>query len=374
GARGGYTAPPLLGLRGWRRGGGGGFSPYKKGHDRAAPPPNRWVPSPAMPHPPPRLYVGALGIEHRELVTGGKIDQPSPDVCEQRIREDEDRVSLGAAEIVERGIEVALGDGMHDVDFQPKRCGRCLRLRAVGYGIGIARIDQNPDHAGGRQQALQQLQLFRDQCVGEKAHASNIAPRPIHADDEAEFHRIGTDREHNGYARSRGFGGERGGGRTARGDHRDPTGNQLGRECRQAVELIVRPVVFNGDVPALDETGRTEALTEALDIGRITVSRGRAEKPDRGRRRLLRACPEWPRRGRAAEKRDEIGPPHSISSSARSRNDSGMASLSALAVVRLKTKSHLVGCSTGNSAAFVPRRILSTNSPARRNSAGRFGP
>jgi hypothetical protein len=95
---------------------------------------------------------------------------------------------LGAAEIVERGIEVALGDGMHDVDFQPKQCGRCLRLRAVGYGIGIARIDQNADHAGGRQQAPQQLQLFRDQRVGEEAHAGNIAPRPIHADDEAELH------------------------------------------------------------------------------------------------------------------------------------------------------------------------------------------
>src|SRR5215813_5260431 len=65
---------------------------------------------------------------------------------------------------------------------------------------------------------------------------------------------------------------------------------------------------------------------------------------------------------------------YSISSSARSRNDSGMASPSALAVVRLITRSHLVGCSTGNSATFVPRRILSTNSPARRNSAGRFGP
>src|SRR5262249_31339583 len=52
---------------------------------------------------------------------------------------------------------------------------------------------------------------------------------------------------------------------------------------------------------------------------------------------------------------------YSITPSARSRNDSGMASPSALAVVRLITKSHLVGCSTGNSAAFVPRRILSTN-------------
>jgi hypothetical protein len=152
----------------------------------------------AVAHQSAGLEVGAIGIEHRQLVTGGELGQPSAHAGEQRIREDEDRASLGAAEIVERGIEVALGDGMHDVDFQPKQCGRCLRLRAVGYGIGIARIDQNADHAGGRQQALQQLQLFRDQRVGEEAHAGNIAPRPIHADDEAELHGIGTDREHNG--------------------------------------------------------------------------------------------------------------------------------------------------------------------------------
>jgi hypothetical protein len=51
---------------------------------------------------------------------------------------------------------------------------------------------------------------------------------------------------------------ERGGGRGRRGDHRNPRGDQLGRERRQAVEPIVRPAVFNGDVPALDEAGSTD--------------------------------------------------------------------------------------------------------------------
>ena len=97
-----------------------------------------------------------------------------------------------------------------------------------------------------------------------------------------------------GMLRGRGLGGERGSSRATCGNHRDPTGDQLGRERRQAVELIVRPAVFNGEVPALDETGRTEPLTEALDIGRKTVGRGRAEKSDRGRRRLLRACHKRP--------------------------------------------------------------------------------
>jgi hypothetical protein len=50
----------------------------------------------------------------------------------------------------------------------------------------------------------------------------------------------------------------------------------------------------------------------------------------------------------------------SIISSARTRNDSGIVKPSALAVTRLMTSSNLVGCSTGRSPGFVPRRILST--------------
>src|SRR5262249_22945153 len=93
---------------------------------------------------------------------------------------------------------------------------------------------------------------------------------------------------------------------------------------------------------------------------------------------LLPPRRERPRHSRAAEQRDERAPfhlrTHSITSSARSRNDSGIVRPSALAVVRLMTNSHFVGCSTGRSAGFAPLRILSTYSAARRNRSGRFGP
>ena len=50
---------------------------------------------------------------------------------------------------------------------------------------------------------------------------------------------------------------------------------------------------------------------------------------------------------------------HSIISVTRTKNDSGMVKPSAFAVVLLKTRSNLRGCSTGMSAGFEPRRILS---------------
>ena len=74
---------------------------------------------------------------------------------------------------------------------------------------------------------------------------------------------------------------------------------------------------------------------------------------------LLRARRERPR-CRASEQRDELAPFHSITSSVRNRSDSGIVTPSALAVVRLMTRSNFVGCSTGMSDGLVPRKILST--------------
>src|SRR5215468_9925134 len=75
---------------------------------------------------------------------------------------------------------------------------------------------------------------------------------------------------------------------------------------------------------------------------------------------LLRASRQRPCR-RAAEERDEPAPlNHSITSSARSRIDGGMARPSAVAVLRFTTISNLVGSCTGRSPGFAPRRIRST--------------
>src|SRR6266508_3012965 len=75
---------------------------------------------------------------------------------------------------------------------------------------------------------------------------------------------------------------------------------------------------------------------------------------------LLRAPRERPGCRRDAEQRDELAALHSITSSARASKVGGTVRPSALAVTRLTTRSNLIGCSTGRSAGFAPRRILST--------------
>jgi hypothetical protein len=66
--------------------------------------------------------------------------------------------------------------------------------------------------------------------------------------------------------------------------------------------------------------------------------------------------------------------PYSITSSARASSVGGTVRPSVFAVVRFMTRSNLVGCSTGMSAGFAPRKILSTKLAARRKRSGMLGP
>src|SRR5262249_42822439 len=142
--------------------------------------------------------------------------------------------------------------------------------------------------------------------------------------------------------------------------------NQLSRQFGKSLIAPFRPAVFDGDVRALDITEVTQTQPEWFQPGGERRRRCRAQESNpRHLSRLLRACGNRPC-SRAAEQRDELAPLHSITSSARASNADGTVRPSALAVTRLMTRSNLVGCSTGMSAGFAPRRILSTNSAVRR--------
>src|SRR5262245_47583536 len=75
---------------------------------------------------------------------------------------------------------------------------------------------------------------------------------------------------------------------------------------------------------------------------------------------LLRARRERPRRRRAAEKRDEFAPSHSITSSARASSVGGKVRPRSFAILRLSTNSNLTGAWTGSSPGFSPLRMRST--------------
>src|SRR5262249_55519376 len=142
---------------------------------------------------------------------------------------------------------------------------------------------------------------------------------------------------------------------------------EIGGQRGEPTILALGPTILDRDVLALDVAAFLQPLPERGREMRERPRRRTAEIADHRHRRLLRARRERPGRRRAPQKRHELAALHSITSPARASRVGGTSRPSAFAVVRLITRSNLVGCSTGMSAGFAPRKILSTNSPARRN-------
>src|SRR5262249_36655486 len=151
-----------------------------------------------------------------------------------------------------------------------------------------------------------------------------------------------------------GHGGCRGEG--GHGNHGHATADEVCHERRQAIVSALHPVVLNHHVLALDVTGFAEGFAEPSAKARRVLGRSGAEKADDRHRRLLRTRRERPRR-RAAEQRDEVAAPHSITSSARPSSVGATSKPSVLAVWALITSSNLVDCTTGRSAGFSPLRM-----------------
>src|SRR5262245_23355455 len=127
------------------------------------------------------------------------------------------------------------------------------------------------------------------------------------------------------------------------------------RSPAQSIDVVLRRPILDGKVLPLDIAKIAQALPKVIPVGRVVYDAYSRHTADW----LLRARRQRPRR-RTADQRDELAPPHSITSSARASSEIGTVRPSALAVVRLMTRSNFVGCSTGISAGFAPRRILST--------------
>src|SRR5262249_22990683 len=85
-----------------------------------------------------------------------------------------------------------------------------------------------------------------------------------------------------------------------------------------------------------------QRLQERHTYWRLRFGRSAAEVADHRHWRLLRTRWQWPRCCRATDERYELATPHSITSSARARKDSGIVRPIAFAVLTLTTSSNLV--------------------------------
>jgi len=122
----------------------------------------------------------------------------------------------------------------------------------------------------------------------------------------------------------------------------------------------VLPAIFDYDGSTFDPSEFTQPRHKGSCPGTPGRSVRTQEPYGWQSARLLPAYRHWPR-DRARESCHELAPSHhSMTSSARASSAGGTSRPSAFAVIRLSARSNLVGCSTGISPGFAPRRILST--------------
>src|SRR5262249_26121251 len=97
-------------------------------------------------------------------------------------------------------------------------------------------------------------------------------------------------------------------------DHFNLPPNQVGRERRQSIVLKFCPAVFDREISPFDKAAFVQASDERFRHICRFPRRSCAEVTNRRDSRLLRMRGERPR-GRTADERDEIPPPHGPSHS-----------------------------------------------------------
>ena len=117
---------------------------------------------------------------------------------------------------------------------------------------GVGRIDEHGNTSGPGHQLAQEFQPLCRQLDREKIDPRQVAARPGEAGNKTKLDRVVADDEDDGDRRGCRLGRERRRGASGRGDHRNPSANQFGRQLRQSIVLTLSPAVFDRHVLALD--------------------------------------------------------------------------------------------------------------------------
>src|SRR5262249_54510553 len=208
---------------------------------------------------------------------------------------------------------------MQEMELCSKCAGCCFQIFQEALGIKRVRLIEQKCNVLCRRHFVYQLQLLWNRCGQELAHAGDVTSRPIQAGDNPCLDRIDPGLKNNGDGAGRSLGRQRTGSTTQRNDDGDLALDQIGRQGWKSLIRIFRPAVFNRNILLLNVTRLLQSLPKG---GQASVGfPGRcAKKPNYWHRWLLRPRRERPRDGRATEKRDELAPSQSITSSARARS------------------------------------------------------
>ena len=191
---------------------------------------------------------------YRNRVVCRQLGQLGTSVDEERGGPNEECVGSFAHERGERGIDLADGASVENLDLQPHaansrfhtfQCGRSTRR--------TGRIDEHGNTSDPGHHLTQEFQPLCRQLDRENVDPRQVATRPGEAGDQTKLDRVFAGKEDDGDRCGRRFGRECGRNTSDRGDHGDLSPHQFRRQRRQPIDLIVGPAVFDDNVLALDE-------------------------------------------------------------------------------------------------------------------------
>src|SRR5262249_31110301 len=219
-------------------------------------------------------------------------------------------------------------------------------------------VPKNRHSRDRRGNLLEQLRPFPGQCIVKSNKASCVATRSGQAVDVAAANWINDTVEYN---RHRGRHSHQHFQPELTRYHDDVRWkrDQFFRASPSLRGITARPSDFKPHIAAVNPIQLMQDFLEYRDTGLLICLACRthehADPPHL--LALLRTRRERPCRRCAAHERNDLAPPHSITSSASNRIEFGTSMPRALAVCRLMRNSNLVDCRTGRSAGFAPLRI-----------------
>ena len=116
--------------------------------------------------------------------------------------------------------------------------------------------------SGSGQQLVQEFKLLRCKFRLHVIYAGDVAARLIERADEACSDRINAGAENDRYCCAGGLGRESRLIAAGRGNNGDTATNQVGGQFWQPIQCIVRPSVFDRDIPAFDVAGLGQTVSK----------------------------------------------------------------------------------------------------------------
>jgi hypothetical protein len=172
----------------------------------------------------------------------------SPPTVEKCVLADEHGVGSLASKRREGGVNLATRTSVEDLELQSHGAAGRFHLAQGDLRVGsIGGIDEYGDTRGRRQHFAQQLEPLCGQLETQQIEAGQISPRARQTDNETKLDRVFGDREHDGNRRCCTFGRQRRSKACGRGNDRDLPAHQIGRQLRQAIDLLGPAVVDRHD-------------------------------------------------------------------------------------------------------------------------------